>query len=170
MHCNVSMLIRKFAGYPGLMCDVESYIYCPLLEEMDYMPKEKYASGHELRLYCESICKKYGLEKCTMFQSKCDVMVWNEAQQRYEIQITQKPKGGQEKQINITSTFAVVLGGILHKAKVPDLKGYQNFEGEMFHTSRWQYSVTGGTPSDPTLEKLRDKRVAIIGTGMCPQH
>lgn len=36
--------------YPGLMCDVESYIYMPMLEEMDYMPKRKYAGGEELRI------------------------------------------------------------------------------------------------------------------------
>ena len=34
----------------------------------------------------------------------------------------------------------------------------------MFHTSRWDYAYTGGDPSAP-LVNLREKRVAIIGTG-----
>ena len=29
--------------YPGAMCDVESYCYLPLLEELNYMPKNKYS-------------------------------------------------------------------------------------------------------------------------------
>ena len=29
--------------YPGISCDVESYVYLPLLEEVGYVPKRKYA-------------------------------------------------------------------------------------------------------------------------------
>src|SRR3984885_4947702 len=29
--------------YPGVMCDVESYIYLPMLEELDYVPTQRYA-------------------------------------------------------------------------------------------------------------------------------
>ena len=29
--------------YPGAQCDIESYCYLPLLEELDYIPKEKYS-------------------------------------------------------------------------------------------------------------------------------
>ncbi len=31
--------------YPGVMCDVESYMYIPLLEEFDYIPTRRYAWG-----------------------------------------------------------------------------------------------------------------------------
>ena len=34
--------------YPGAMCDVESYIYLPLLEELGYVPTEKYARAPEI--------------------------------------------------------------------------------------------------------------------------
>ena len=33
--------------YPGIACDVESYSYFPLLEEMGYVPTMKFASGFE---------------------------------------------------------------------------------------------------------------------------
>ena len=43
----------------------------------------------------------------------------------------------------------------------------------MFHTSRWDYEYTGGSPKDP-LMLLGDKRVAVIGTGataiQCVSH
>ena len=31
--------------YPGIACDVESYVYMPLLEELGYIPTERYAKG-----------------------------------------------------------------------------------------------------------------------------
>jgi cyclohexanone monooxygenase len=36
--------------------------------------------------------------------------------------------------------------------------------GKQFHSSRWDYDYTGGTPRGG-LDKLRDKRVAVVGTG-----
>jgi cation diffusion facilitator CzcD-associated flavoprotein CzcO len=53
--------------YLGLMCDITSYIYMPLLEEMGYMPKHKYAYGPEVREYAESIAEKWGLREKTRF-------------------------------------------------------------------------------------------------------
>ena len=34
--------------YPGAMCDIESYVYMPMLEELDYVPTERYAHAPEL--------------------------------------------------------------------------------------------------------------------------
>lgn len=34
--------------YPGAMCDVESYCYLPLLEELNYVPKNKYSFAPEI--------------------------------------------------------------------------------------------------------------------------
>ncbi len=34
--------------YPGVQCDIESYIYLPLLEQLGTMPTLKYAYGPEI--------------------------------------------------------------------------------------------------------------------------
>lgn len=47
--------------YPGLMCDVESSIYMPLLEETGYMPKHRFSYGSELRQYADDIAAKWNL-------------------------------------------------------------------------------------------------------------
>ena len=39
--------------YPGIACDVESYSYLPLLEEMNYIPSMKFAAGFEIMEYCQ---------------------------------------------------------------------------------------------------------------------
>jgi cation diffusion facilitator CzcD-associated flavoprotein CzcO len=147
------------------MCDVESYIYMPLLEEMDYMPTRKYASGEELRLYAEKIVDKYGLRPRAMFQSSIKGVHWNERTKEWDVTIQQKPKGGEKRGLKVRSDFVVLANGLLNEAKMPSTKGSELFRGEMFHTARWRYDVTGGSPTDPNLGKLKDKRVGIIGTG-----
>lgn len=147
------------------MCDVEAYLYMPLLEEMDYMPKHKYASGEELRAYAERICHKYGLYSTAMFQSSVDRAYWNQETNRWNLELTQRPKGCPESKLNISTDFLILASGILSNVKVPNTAGSETFRGHMFHTARWNYDVTGGSSALPAMTKLKDKRVAIIGTG-----
>ncbi len=55
--------------------------------------------------------------------------------------------------------------GPLHVAKLPGIPGIESFAGHAFHTSRWDYAYTGGDPGGAPMDRLGDKRVAIIGTG-----
>src|SRR5690348_16959753 len=49
--------------YPGVMCDVESYIYLPMLEQLGYIPRDRYASGEEIRLHLQAIADRFELTK-----------------------------------------------------------------------------------------------------------
>jgi cyclohexanone monooxygenase len=64
-----------------------------------------------------------------------------------------------------TASFIGLGIGPLHVAKLPGIPGIETFRGHAFHTSRWDYQYTGGGPDGGLLNKLTDKRVAIIGTG-----
>ena len=97
--------------YPGLMCDVESYIYLPLLEEMEYMPKRRYASGVEIREYVESICFKYGLHERAMFQSSGKAIDWEENTNEWIVKVSKKPRGGMESQQVVKADFVVFASG-----------------------------------------------------------
>ena len=55
--------------------------------------------------------------------------------------------------------------GPLQRPKLPGIPGIETFEGESFHTSRWNYDYTGGDSTRTPMVKLADKRVGIIGTG-----
>ncbi|GAB1741734.1 hypothetical protein NU219Hw_g7146t1 [Hortaea werneckii] len=149
--------------YPGLMCDVESYIYMPLLEEMGYMPRQKYASGEELRGYIERVAGKYGLGERAMFQSSAQSARWDEEKQIWRLAITEKPKGGTSSQIEVDCDFVLLASGLLNNVKLP--QGIETFQGHMFHTARWDYEYTGGSQENPEMTRLADKRVAILGTG-----
>lgn len=63
--------------------------------------------------------------------------------------------------------FLFVTGGVLSLPKVPRAPGFSEFRAQhdVLHTARWDYGVTGGSRDAPDMERLRDKRVAIIGTG-----
>ncbi|KAF2480036.1 hypothetical protein BDY17DRAFT_312935 [Neohortaea acidophila] len=151
--------------YPGLMCDVESYVYLPFLEEMEYMPKDRYASGLEIRKYADVICSKYGLHERAMFQSSVVKTVWDENKKQWDTTISKKPKGGQQSEHKVFADFVVIASGVLNNPKLADLPGMVDFHGEMFHTARWDYQYTGGTQENPELHGLKGKTVAIIGTG-----
>ena len=69
--------------YPGAACDVESYVYLPLLEELDYVPKEKYARAPEILAHSRAIGKKYDLYRGACFQTEVTEMRWDEASGRW---------------------------------------------------------------------------------------
>ena len=59
----------------------------------------------------------------------------------------------------------VISAGVLDRPKLADLPGLADFQGHAFHTSRWDYGYTGGSAEGAPMDRLADKRVAIIGTG-----
>lgn len=147
------------------MCDVESYIYLPLLEETGYMPKRKYASGEEIRKYSDLIAQKFNLHSRAMFQSSGDALTWDDEAKNWKCEVIAKPKGGAESRVKFTADYVVLSSGGLTEPKIPDTPGLDKFQGKMLHTARWNYDITGGSAANPVLDKLKDKKVAIIGTG-----
>jgi cyclohexanone monooxygenase len=142
--------------YPGAMCDVESYIYLPLLEEIGYIPKEKYTHAPEILAHSQAIGRHYGLYDNACFQTEVTGMEWDDETARW---IVTTNRGDEMR-----ARFVCMANGPLHRPKLPAILGIESFEGHTFHTSRWDYDYTGGT-SDGGLEQLRGKRIGIIGTG-----
>ncbi|KPI45180.1 Ketocytochalasin monooxygenase [Cyphellophora attinorum] len=149
--------------YPGLMCDVESYVYLPLLEETGYMPTRRYAGGEEIRKYCNTLAKHWGLTDRALFQSSGKTLTWENDHWVCEIAI--QPKGLPEETIRINTSYVIIGSGAFTYPKIPNVPGLKTFEGQSLHTARWDYSITGGSPASPVLDNLKDKRVAIVGTG-----
>lgn len=148
--------------YPGLMCDVESYIYLPLLEETGYVPEQKYSFGYEIRAYAEMLVEKYGLRDKGIFRVRLNDLVWNDDSKEWTVNLDREDGKGK---LQIRGDFVISNTGAINLPKLPDLPGMSDFEGHQFHTCRWDYDYTGGTPERPDMTKLKDKRVGIIGTG-----
>src|SRR5262245_8080983 len=71
--------------YPGVACDVPSYDYLPLLDEMDYVPKNRYSKGAEIYGHCQAIAKKYNLYELAVFQTTVTGTVWDETEKMWHI-------------------------------------------------------------------------------------
>ena len=143
--------------YPGLQCDNDAYCYLPLLEEMGFMPSRKFTDGFEIREYCQSVARKFGLYDGALFHTLITGLRWDEAIQRWRITT--------DRGDDIRARFVVMANGLLNIPKLPGIPGIHDFKGRMFHTARWDYDYTGGSQAAPVLDKLAGKRVAIIGTG-----
>ena len=63
---------------PGIACDVESYSYFPLLEEMGYFPTMKFASGFEIFEYCQKMAEKFGFYDHCLFHTTVEKTEWDE--------------------------------------------------------------------------------------------
>ncbi len=142
--------------YPGAQCDIESYCYLPLLEELGYVPKEKYSYAKEIIEHSSRIGKHFDLYNGALFQTEVTGLDWDDTAERW---IVRTNRGDA-----IRARFVSMANGPLHRAKLPGIPGIDSYKGHSFHTSRWDYDYTGGGP-DGGLDKLADKRVAIIGTG-----
>jgi cation diffusion facilitator CzcD-associated flavoprotein CzcO len=142
--------------YPGAACDVESYIYMPMLEELGYVPTEKYAKAPEIYGHCRRVAEHYRLYPAALFQTVVTGACWDDATHRWVVTT--------DRGDAIAARFVVSATGLLSKAKLARIPGIESFAGPSFHTSRWDYGVTGGDQYGG-MTKLADKRVGIIGTG-----
>ncbi|OYN79262.1 flavin-containing monooxygenase [Mycolicibacterium sphagni] len=138
--------------YPGIACDVESYVYLPLLEETGYVPTEKYAKGPEIFAHCQRIAEHYDLYRDACLHTDVRQIRWDEQLSRW---IVHTDRGDA-----IRARFVSMANGYLQKPKLPGIPGIESFAGHTFHTSRWDYDYTG-----KDLELLADKRIGIVGTG-----
>ena len=142
--------------YPGASCDIESYVYLPMLEETGFVPKQKYTDAPETLEYCQVLAEKFGLSELALMQTEVVATEWIESERRWAISTN--------RQDNIKARYLVHSNGPLNRPKLPAIAGISKYKGHTFHTSRWDYDYTGGD-SHGGLDKLADKRVAIIGTG-----
>jgi cation diffusion facilitator CzcD-associated flavoprotein CzcO len=142
--------------YPGAQCDIESYIYLPLLEETGYIPKEKYSYAPEILAHARRIGEHFDLYRNACFQTQIKALTWSEEECRWIVTTNRDDR--------MRARFVVMSNGPLNRPKLPGIPGIDSFMGHTFHTSRWDYGYTGGD-TNGNLHKLGDKRIAVIGTG-----
>lgn len=142
--------------YPGAQCDVESYIYMPLLEETGYVPTEKYAHQPEIFEHCQRIGRHFDLYRDACFHTEVTGMHWDDDDNRWVVRTNRGDR--------MRARFVLMTNGPMDKPRAPRIPGIETFKGHAFHSSRWDYQYTGGSTSGG-LDGLADKSVGIIGTG-----
>ncbi|MET9716544.1 NAD(P)/FAD-dependent oxidoreductase [Streptomyces rochei] len=142
--------------YPGIHCDIESHVYLPMLDDTGYVPEWKYAPGEEIRRHAVRIAEKFDLGADALFSTSVTSLTWDDNARNWLV----TTDCGDE----FRATYVITATGTLTELKLPGIPGIENFQGHTFHTSRWDYGYTGGTP-DGGLTGLADKRVGVVGTG-----
>ena len=132
--------------YPGVACDVEAYSYLPLLEEMGYIPSMKFASGFEILEYCQAMAAKFGFYDHCLFHTTVEKTEWDETTGMWTVHT--------DRGDAMRARYVILANGILTSPKLARIEGMETFQGDAFHTSRWNYNID-----------LDGKRVGIIGTG-----
>ena len=113
---------------------------------MGYFPTMKFASGFEILEYCQTMADRTGFYDRCLFHTTVERTDWNEAAGTWTV--------ATDRGDRMTARYVVLANGILTTPKLARIEGMETFQGESFHTSRWNYHVD-----------LTGKRVGIIGTG-----
>ena len=130
--------------YPGAACDVPSQLY-----SFSFAPNKhwKHSFSHqpEIQAYMQRTAQEAGVLDRFCFDTSLDEAVWDDSAQVWRITTSAG---------DITADVLVSGAGGLSEPKLPEIDGIESFEGEIFHSARWNhdYDLTG-------------KRVAVIGTG-----
>ena len=129
--------------YPGLACDVPSYFYTYSFEPNPNW-SHRFPPGAEIQAYFESVFEKYGLAAYTQFNT--EIADCRFEQGRWQVDLADGKTDSAE--------FLIAATGVLHQVNMPTIEGLDSFEGDQFHSARWDHQVA-----------LKDKRIGIIGTG-----
>ena len=148
--------------YPGAQCDIESYVYLPLLEETSYVPSEKYVHAPEILEHCHRIARQFGLYERSCLSTEVTAIEWDDARLRWTITTNRGDR--------LSAQFLVMGTGPLHRPKLPGIPGIDTFKGHSFHTSRWDYDLHGrglerraGRPGRQARRHHRHRRHGCAG-------
>src|SRR5918992_4756200 len=130
--------------YPGAECDVPSQLY-----SYSFAPNPDWSRSFspqpEIQAYIKRVAAESGTLDRFVFDTSVDDAAWDDARQRWIVETS----GGRYAARTIISG-----AGGLSEPRLPDIEGIENFQGELFHSARWNHDVD-----------LTGKRVAVIGTG-----
>jgi cation diffusion facilitator CzcD-associated flavoprotein CzcO len=130
--------------YPGAACDVPSHLY-----SYSFAPNRgwtiSYSKQPEIEAYIQRVARQHQVLDRHRFGCEVHEVRWHAQEARWHVSTSQG---------TFTSNFVVSAVGPLTEPALPDIDGLDEFEGEIFHSARWNHDFD-----------LTGKRVAIIGTG-----
>ncbi len=130
--------------YPGAACDVPSQLY-----SYSFAPNPDWSMSYspqpEIQSYIQKVARGSGVLDRFVFDTVVEDATWDDEAQRWTVTTSGATYSAQ---------FVIMGSGGLSEPKLPDIDGIENFQGELFHSARWDHDVD-----------LTGKRVAVIGTG-----
>ena len=134
--------------YPGARVDIANHFYSYSFEE-NHQWSEHFSQQPELLDYFKRCFDKYDIQKNTYFETQVTDMMFDDETKMWEVTSIHNKKSNKEV-INIVLSCV----GQLNQPKIPDIKGLDEFQGNMFHSSKW-----------PDDDVIAGKKVAVVGSG-----
>lgn len=129
--------------YPGIACDVPSHLYSySFALNPDW--SQVFSEGPEIQSYFERVARERDIERSIRLRD--EVVRCEYVDGRWHLETA----SGHTDEVDVV----IAATGVLHHPNIPDIEGMDSFDGEMFHSSRWDHEV----PIDGA-------RVGVIGTG-----
>ena len=130
--------------YPGCQCDIPSHLY-----SFSFAPNPEwsrtYATQPEIWRYLRGCAERFDVRRHIRFGCELTAADWDEDASLWRLATSQGP---------LTAEIVIAAPGPLAEPSVPAVDGLDSFEGDVFHTARWNHDVD-----------LAGKRVAVVGTG-----
>jgi len=134
--------------YPGCGVDTPNHAYSFSLGSR-YRWSSYFSPQGDLFAYMRGAADEFGVRANIRFETAVTAARWDEGRKLWVVNVS-TPKGAEE----IEAQALVSAIGQFGLPFVPKLKGMEDFQGRMFHTTEWPQDLD-----------VRGKRVAIIGTG-----
>jgi cation diffusion facilitator CzcD-associated flavoprotein CzcO len=129
--------------YPGLKCDVPAHMFT-----YSFAPNPEYSTrfpkGIEIRQYLERVYDQFDVAQHVRFNTTIESLNYDDGRW-YTV--------NNQAEVEVYD-FVIAATGILHHPFIPPIEGIEQFQGNQWHTARWNHNV-----------QLKGKRVAVIGSG-----
>jgi cation diffusion facilitator CzcD-associated flavoprotein CzcO len=130
--------------YPGCACDVPSHLY-----SFSFAPNPDwshvFSRQPEIRAYLKDVAQRFGVLPHLHTGTDLVAGAWDDDAMLWRLETN---RGRFTADVVISG-----CGGLVEPA-MPDVPGVETFQGEAFHSARWNHDVD-----------LTGKRVAVVGTG-----
>ena len=131
--------------YPGVACDIPSHLY-GFADHPNPDWSGVYATGREIRAYLERVAADEGI--VPRLESPLTAAAWDDEWGVWRLRI------GGPHPVDVTAHALVLACGRLTEPRIPDVPGLAEFDGPVFHSSRWRHDID-----------LDGARIAVVGTG-----
>ncbi len=136
-------------SYPGCRVDVPNHLYSYSFAQSPHWPQ--FNSTQPVLLdYFRSCVAEFDLEGAISYRHEVEEAVWDDETSLWTLRMRDADDAVTECQVNVV----VSAVGQLNRPSFPDIPGLDSFEGQSFHSARWDDDVA-----------FEGKRVAVIGSG-----
>ncbi|KAI1787765.1 FAD/NAD(P)-binding domain-containing protein [Ganoderma leucocontextum] len=147
--------------YPGVACDVPAHCY-----QFSFEAKRDwsafYSPGHEIQEHLQGVVDKYKLMRYIKLSHEVVHAQYNEPTGKWHVRVRRTTDGGQLEEFEDVADVLFTAFGAITRWKLPDIPGIADYKGELHHTAGYQPS---GRTWESDLERWKDKRVGVVGSG-----